>query len=58
MAAIYQFHFHNVGQGLFSTGQIKEEVPMAGVEKIIQKMKTQPNGIRFNEAAKSIILLP
>jgi predicted RNA binding protein YcfA (HicA-like mRNA interferase family) len=25
---------------------------MAGVEKIILKMKTQPNGIRFNEAAQ------
>lgn len=25
---------------------------MAGVEKIIQKMKTQPNGIRFSEAVQ------
>lgn len=25
---------------------------MAGVEKIIQKMKTKPNGIRFSEAAQ------
>lgn len=25
---------------------------MASVEKIIQKMKNQPNGIRFNEAVR------
>lgn len=25
---------------------------MAGVEKIVEKMKRQPNGIRFSEAAK------